>query len=385
MASKNQVFTLLGAAVIVIGVIAWLGVSRQSDVETPLPTASVPDQALAVKIGWLGSVSDETRGYTDSVKRGIELAREDVDAPQIEIIWQESRCDSAEAIEAANTLIAIHKVSAMIGALCPEALAAAAPVAQQAEVVFLNAAETGTLLDTGKFVFSVVPSSSGQAQFTARTMYEQGVTRLAVLTSGSEEELRFSNELMNSFKQLGGQMVAQEVLKEESDDIRLQLTKIRAGAPQALYVLTSLPDSAVAILKHIDEFNLTLDLYGSQIFRDEKVLEAADEAAEGLTIISVSTGTPAFVARYQAEYGEPPVLYAAHGYDVLVALVRAMSEGGVSGSTIAQVLPTVEFDGASGHIRFNERGEVAGSYDVLAVREGQPVSLVASPSPSIQP
>ena len=112
-------------------------------------------------------------------------------------------------------------------------------------------------------------------------------------------------------------------------------------------------------------------VYGSEGLKSDDILKGAGIAAEGLVITNVSSGTTDFIARHKAEYNAEPGPFAAQGYDAFQALALAIKAGAKTGEEIRAKLDTLEFDGASGKIKFDERGDVAGNYDVLVVKDGK--------------
>ena len=85
----------------------------------------------------------------------------------------------------------------------------------------------------------------------------------------------------------------------------------------------------------------------------------------------MSVGNIGFITKHQKEYGSEPGPFAAQAYDAYRALAEALKAGATTGEQIKEKLAAVEFDGASGHIKFDVNGDVSGNYDLYVVEEGK--------------
>lgn len=324
-----------------------------------------------VKLGFMGPLSGDAASYGESIKRGLELAQKE-SGLNVEIVYEDSKCDGKEAVNAINKLINVDQVVAIVGEVCSGATLAAAPVAEQNRVVMISPSSTSPKVsEAGAYIFRTVPSDALQGDFGARLVYDKGLRKLAVLYSNEEYGLGFNNVLKESFPKLGGELVASEAFERGAVDLRTQITKVKAANPNAIYIISNSPDSAVAVLKQLKELGVQATVFGSEGLKSEDITKGAGEAAEGLILTTVSSGTSDFIARHQAEYGTDPGPFAAQGYDAMKALTLAIEDGANAGTKIKNKLADLEFDGASGKIKFDERGDVAGNYDVFVVKDGK--------------
>ncbi|MBI4021959.1 MAG: penicillin-binding protein activator [Candidatus Andersenbacteria bacterium] len=375
MNGRNQVVTTAVVGVIIVALLIWVGVSRRQRAAVPTPTATETIaesfSAPPVKVGWLGPVTGDAASYGASIKRGVELAQRLTNA-NIELVFEDSKCEGKDAVSAVTKLINTDGVQAIIGEVCSGATLAAVPVATQRRIPMISAASTSPKLsESGEYFFRTVPSDARQGAFGAQLVYDKDFRRLAVLYSNEEYGLGFNNVLKEKFAALGGQVVSSEAFERTAVDLRTQLTKIKNAQPDAIYLISNSPDSASAALKQITELNIDAAIFGSEGLKSPDILAAAGEAAEGLILTTVSAGTAEFSQQHRAEFGSEPGPFAAQGYDAFSALARAAASGAVTGPAIMEQLRTIEFDGVSGHIKFDEHGDVAGNYTVFEVADGQ--------------
>lgn len=84
-----------------------------------------------------------------------------------------------------------------------------------------------------------------------------------------------------------------------------------------------------------------------------------------------------FVARYQAAFGNAPDFYAAHGYDAMRVALRVLVEArSVDVAEFRRYLRIglQEFDGVTGTIAFDERGDVRRYPTMHTIWNGRVVS-----------
>lgn len=369
MQQKGNFSIILAVVVIaVFGGLWFLGKGSES-----------PGEQVAVKIGWMGPLTDDAATYGESIKKGVELAARDANL-NIEVLYEDTKCDAKEAVNAAQKLINVDKVVAIVGDVCSGATLAAVPVAEAAKVVMISGASTAPkITEAGQYIFRTIPSDALQGEFGAKLVSDKGFKKLAILYGNEEYGVGFEKVLNEKFTALGGTVVASESFQNNATDLRTQLTKIKAAKPDALYIVSNSPSSASAALKQAKELKITTEVFGSEGLKSPDILTGAGTAAEGLTVTSVTAGTPDFILKWQAAYGTSttPGPFAAQGYDAFMAITKALTAnvpGGTSMIEHSEALPEyllkTEFDGASGHIKFDQNGDVAGNYEVYRVEKG---------------
>ncbi len=359
--------------IVVVIIVALLGgyALMKNSKETTPPVVEAPKEAVPIKIGWMGPLTGDAASYGESIKKGVEFAKKELGLANVEVVYEDSKCDPKEAVNAVTKLVNVDKVVAIVGDVCSGATLAAAPVAEQNKVVMISPASTAPkLTDAGQFIFRTVPSDALQGDFGAKLAYDRGYKKLAILYGNEEYGVGFNKVLSDSFTKLGGAVVASESFQPNATDVRTQITKIKAKNPDVIYIISNAPSAAVSALKQIKQLNLKAAVFGSEGLKSPDILSGAKDAAEGLTVTSVTAGTSDFLAKYKTEYSADPGPFAAQGYDAFKALALTVKNGAVSGDQIRTALGTLEFDGASGHIKFDQNGDVSGNYEVYKVEKG---------------
>ncbi len=340
---------------------------------TPNDDAKEEVTVQNIKVGLMVPLSGDVAAYGNSVRRGVELAKEKLGLDHVELVFEDTKCDGKEAASGITKIISIDGVHAIIGELCSGASLAAAPIANAQKVPMISPGSTSPKLtqDGGDYFFRTVPSDALQGSFGAKLVAEKGLKKLAVLYTNEDYGVGFDGVLKEEFPKTGGEVVASEAVELKSVDMRSQLTKIKASEADAIYIISNSPDTAAAALKQIKELDIKAQVFASEGLKSQDVVDGAQGGAEGMILSTVSAGNQGFLEAHKEKFGEEPGPFAAQAYDALQALGWVATEGAGTGEAIMNKLKEAEFDGASGKIKFDDNGDIEGNYDVFMVKDGE--------------
>ncbi len=328
-----------------------------------------------IVIGIMGPYTGGAAAYGNAAKDGAMLAFDEADLPNVRVVVEDTKSETREAATVMNKMVSVDNVQAVVGDLISAATLAAAPIAVQNQVVMISPASTSTdISDAGEYIFRTIPGDDGQGLFAANAMHEKGFTNVALLYTNDQYGNGLANIITKEFTALGGTIVADETYEAGSSDMRTQLSKIRNADPDAIYVVSNTPDTSVALLRQITEMNIASQIFGSEGLKVASILELGS-SVEGIIITSVSPESDEFRQKYMDAYGEQPPAFAAQAYDAATAIIMAIEQGATTGEQIKNSLYEMEFDGASGHIIFDEKGDVEGGYVLVEVLNGTFVTM----------
>ena len=135
------------------------------------------------------------------------------------------------------------------------------------------------------------------------------------------------------------------------------------------------------LLKRIRGAGIEAVVLGNASVTDE-IVSLAGESANGLVYpqptFDPESDDPAmrsFVEAYRAKYGTIPDRFAAHGYDAVKLLLKAMEDtSSAHPDNIKIGLANVDnYHGASGRISFDKNGDVVQYPRLYIIRQGRPV------------
>lgn len=334
----------------------------------------VKQEAARIKVGVMMAFTGGSSSMGYGAMKGIQLAKKHFSADNIEIVQMDSKCDPKATDEAIKSLIE-QRVAAIIGEGCSSASVKALPAANNAKIPMISpSASSPTLTIPNDYFFRVVPPDTFQGEFMAQAIYDKGIRTVAVFYTNEPYGSGMNKVFREKFEALGGKVVATAAGEPDVIDLTTQMRELKAVNPQAVFFAPNSVVSGTAAIKLGREAGITAPFFGADIFYDTTIIGNAPTATDGLTITSFPTGTKSFKQALQNEYGVVEQLYAAsQAYDALHAIYIATQRGAKTGEEIHRQLPSIEFDGVSARIKFDENGEISNKnykYDLLQIQDG---------------
>ncbi len=352
------------AAVLVVGGGVWWYMSHRAK-----PVAAVRN----VKIGLMTPLQGVYTNSGTSIESGVQFAQQQLTTSglNVTLLVKDTNCEGPKAIQAVKDFAAQGAV-AVIGEVCSSATLAAIPVATQLKIPMVSASSTNpSISQAGKYMFRTIPSDAFSTDFAAKLIYTtEGHHKLAIIHGDEAYGTGLNAAISASFQKLGGTVVDSQSFVNESTNVATQVAHIKAANPDALYIGSNSLTSAIAVLEQMKAQGVSLPIYSAETLKDPTFLKDVGTLAEGLKVIAVSEGTPAYVEKSYAKFGKDPDIYNAQAYDAYEAIFEALKTGANTGETMMSALHKVSFDGASGHIQFNAYGDVAPNYVVYKVVNG---------------
>lgn len=360
---SRKLLITLGVIIVIIAALVAVFMQNASK-QTP------PHIKVGVMMAFSGGSSSMGYGAT----KGIQLAKKQLGADNIELVQVDSKCDAKTAAEAVKGLIS-QGVSAIIGEGCSSASVAALPAANNAKVPMISPSASSTTLSIpDDYFYRVVPPDTFQGSYMAQKMYDRGIRRAAVFYTNEPYGSSMNSVFREAFEALGGQVVATATAEPDVIDLNTQMKSLAAASPEAVFIAPNSVVSATAAMKLAREAGIKAPFFGADIMYDNTIISNSPTVAEGLTISSFPTGTKAFKQALQAEYGKSEQLYAApQAYDIIHILQLATQKGAKTGEEIKNALPSIAIDGVSGFKSFDANGEVSDKnykYDLFQVKDG---------------
>ncbi len=334
-----------------------------------------PKPVSNVKVGLMMAFSGGSAAMGNGTSKGMLLAKKQLNADNIDIIQEDSKCD-AKAAEAAIKRLIEKKVIAIIGEGCSSASVAALPFANNAKIPLISpSASSPTLTKPDDYFFRVIPPDTFQGSFIAQAIYDRGIRTIAVFYTNEPYGTGMNKVFQEKFEALGGKVVATAFAEPDVIDLGEQISTIKANNPEAIFVAPNSVVTGTAVIKLAREAGMQTPLFGADIFYDETIISNAPEAVEGLTITSFPTGSKSFKQSIVNEYQITDQLYAApQAYDAFHAIYTAVKQGATTGEQVKNKLPNITFKGVSADIAFDQAGEIsdpAYKYDLLQIKDGK--------------
>ena len=337
-------------------------------------------------------LSGDGAAYGNSQREGLELARDTINAAggihgmPVEIIFEDSRGERTDAVNAVLKLINRDRVLAIIGPTYSPEMFAAGPAADRARVTIMGISTTAVGIgEIGDYVFRNSLPEEGVIPTTIRVSKEKlGYRTAALLYSNNNDFTKSAAETMErELRANGVQLVAIETFHDGDTDFRAQLTKVLQANPDVL-VVSALYKEAALLLQQARQLGLNQPVVGGNGFNSPELYRLAGEAAEGAIVGSPwfpGRDNPLvkdFVARYQERYGRVPDQFAAQAYDGLMLFAEAARRSGNPNDRqgFRNALAGIRnLEGVTGLFSFDDHGNPMMDATILQLRGGEYVEF----------
>jgi branched-chain amino acid transport system substrate-binding protein len=231
----------------------------------------------------------------------------------------------------------------------------------------------------GDYIFRMCYLDDFQGAAMARFAHASlGVRRGAILRDiRNDYSVGLADFFAAEYKRLGGEVIADENYSEGDSDFRAQLTKIKASAPEFLFVPGYYADAA-KIARQARDLGISAPLLGGDGWESSKLFEIGGAAIEGSYYSNhyyIGDPNPEvrnFVERFTAKNGAPPESLAALGYDAMKLLADAIRRAGsTDGSALRHALAeTRGWKGVTGEMSFDANRNPVKPIVILEIRGG---------------
>jgi len=277
-----------------------------------------------------------------------------INGREIEVIYEDDATDAAKAQAAAVRLIDEEGVLAIIGASGTGQTVAMRSDAERAGVPIVSMAGGSVITDDfSEWVFQTPWPNRIVIPFVLKQMAAAGRTNVALISDTGGYGVDGRDCVLAHAQEAGVTLVADETFNAGDTDMSSQLTKIRAADPDAVLIWAAGKEAAI-IARNARQLNMQQPLYGGSGIARQEFIDGAAEAAEGVRLgtgrilvpEAFGEGTEAyavatdFIARFEAEYGAKPDIFAGHAYDAIGLIADALGriEGDVTSEALRDAL-----------------------------------------------
>lgn len=389
-ASRSRSFKTVIGGIAMIGATALVLAGCAPAGDTP----AEPTEALSLKVGTILPQSGALAFLGPPEEAGVALGIQDVNAADagisVEAIFRDSGDTTTDTATVSVTDLLSQDVSAIIGAASSGVSLTVIDQIVAAGVVQFSPANTSPTLtdyDDNGLYWRNAPSDLLQGEVLGNLIAEDGAATLGMMVLNDAYGTGLAAALKATFEAAGGSVVAEELFNEGDTSFDAQVSALTAAAPDAIAVITF--DQAKVIVPAI----VGAGFPGASLyFVDGNLADYSADFAPGL--VEGAKGTLpgldiASLGDFQDRLLEvDPALtefsYSAESYDAVVLIaLAALAAKSTAGVDIASKLQevsggsgdgekctdfaacaaiiaaggVVDYDGVSGPITFNEKGD----------------------------
>ncbi len=303
--------------------------------------------------------------------------------------------NSPEGGTAAAEALVAEGVHIVIGSSGSSVSAAMQDVLKQHKIPQISyASSSPTLSDRDKYPYfmRVVPSDANQGKALAELAAAFGWKKGAAISTDDTYGTGVIQVFKDAFESNGGSLITHQTFSPGASDVANQLQAIKDANPE--FILANMIDTdGATVFKKAKDLGMTNNSDYAWLITDGTSTTAtfagSDEVKAAMqyfigtnptqpsgplyekfnkTWFTIKTcgGAPCEGPLNSQQSGTAFNSYAPFAYDAVFVAAHALAAAGTTdGETLLKELYKVEIDGATGHIKFNELGEVDGKYNIV--------------------
>ena len=333
------------------------------------------------RIGVMESLTGPGETYGTVANQAKQMAVDEINAAggingkMLELVVEDSKCNAQDAITAYNKLTDVDDIKIILGTSCSGAMLGAAPLAEADGVIMFSGLATNPdIAEAGDYIFRTSLNDAQLGIDMGNTMWSDGIRSIASIAESTDYAEGVRSASTDRFKELGGEVMAEESFPSDTTDFRSQLTKLLATNADALLVAAQAEFTGGTIVKQARELGYDGPIYGDIVVVGTTALEVAGDAATGVKAIITdldpsNTKATEVVNNFRSKYDYVTLQwYLGSAYDDVYITAECLKEtdDDQDADGMRDCLYDITWSGAIGeNYSFDEKGEVVGLSNVV--------------------
>ncbi len=319
-----------------------------------------------IKIGVVLSTTGRYAAMGTGQKLGASLAVKRINemggvaGRKVEMIFEDDEGDPGKGTTAIRKLITVDKVVAIFGSSSNIVSHAISLIAEDMKVPLITPAPSPKLTLNKRFVFQNVGKEELLIEKVGNFFEVKKWKKVGILHDDSEYGMDLSQRL-SEFCSLKGIVVSKAKFSTRASDVSPQWLTLRKDEVEGIFLVGGPPMGAAIALKNRKQLGITIPVIASPSLNNDKFLELAVDAAEGITMVSYfhyAKWTPGELTLINYMKKEAPdvfpTLFHALGWDGIYLFANAMKRAGNDPLKIRDELEkTKKYQGAVGEYNFS--------------------------------
>jgi branched-chain amino acid transport system substrate-binding protein len=330
-----------------------------------------------VKIGVSAPLTGDAAHIGEGLRQAMTLARDNLPADtkyDYHLVFEDDMLDAKRAATAANKLINVDKVDAIVS-ISSGTGGVVSPIAGQSRLVHFGIASAQDVAD-GDYNFIHWTPPAGEARVMVQELQKRGIKSISAMYLNQQGVMAIRDELNKEIAAAPIKIISDQTINAGEKDFRTAIEKAKAGNPDLYLVIFFTPELEI-IIKQLHEAGIGNNITSIEAFG----ITEQKSAVEGLWYVDSAEADTAFSQRFHEKFGKDPAFGSANGYDVFNLIVRgyekADAPAGVKPSqdSVIKALHQVKgYKGALGKLTIDEKGVVLSPAAVKVIKDGKSVT-----------
>lgn len=303
-----------------------------------------------IKVGVIAGLTGEFASLYSSARDGLLMSLED--APNIEVIVEDTGLDTKKGVSAYNKLVHVDKVDVIVG-MDSLVLHAIRPLINKDEIPYIHVFESVEHIE-GDYVAQVMPYSSHAFEVLGEEA-SQRYDSIAIITSAGVE--LYQDNVVNMKKGIEADEIVLDIMINSGVDYKTDALKVLQSGADAYTIHAPLDDS-IKFIKAIEaqrgDNDIDLVCEGNMEFTIDQYIEAlGKEIFDGciLTLLADRQSSE-FKAKFEEKYGYKPIFGADYAYDA-GTIIKELQD--IPTDRWIEEIVDMRFYGESGDVVFDEK------------------------------
>ena len=356
-------------------------------------TAEKSSDSVVIKIGNVAPLTGPNAHLGKDNENGARLAVEEVNAQglvingkkvTLEFVGEDDASDPKQGTQVAQKLVD-QKVVAVVGHLNSGVSIPASKIYSEAGIAQISPSSTNPEYTNQGFktTYRLVGTDAQQGPVLAKyTLEKLKAKNIAIVDDSTQYGKGLADEFEKTILASGSKVVIHEATNDKATDFKAILTNIKSKKPDVI-LYGGMDATGGPFAKQAKELGITAKIIGGDGICSPTLAQLAGDAAEN--VICSTVGVPkeslangeAFIKKYEERFKSQVEIYSPMAYDAVMVIVDAMKRSNsTEASAILGALPTTDYNGLSGHITFDAKGDLKESVITLnQYKDGKVVTL----------
>ena len=407
------VFTLGAAMVLAACAGPASTASPGSSTAASSASASNDSGGEPIRIGAILPLTGDGSAYGPGMEAAAHIAVDEVNAAggidgrQVDLLVEDDATNPDQGVRAANKLIDLNHVDAIVGTWASSVTLAIAPLTIEANIVEMNTSGSPDITDLNDngTVFRANATDAALGATVAQQFFDDGNRTMTVITNNAAGAIGLAQTVRDVFKTAGGEVLDYIEYAEGQASYNTEVNRALQNEPDIFFLSCYTPDGT-QVIRAAYEGGATAPFAAPAWCLNGQLADAVGaDVVEGdiavdLVAVKDSEAYQRLADAYQAATGEDVFnnVYAVHIYDSVLLLALAMQKAGTTegdqvgramleisnppgekvesfeaGLTALQAGQEINFDGAGGPIDFNAAGDMAPFVGMFEFQNGEAV------------
>ena len=350
-----------------------------------------------VRIAHVAGLTGPVAYFGKDTENGARMAIEALNARGVaiggkkvtfELVAEDDASDPKQATSVAQKLVDA-RVNGVIGHQTSGTTIPASKIYHAAGIAQISHSSTSPKYTQQGFntAFRVIANDVQLGQALGR--YATGTMkarRVAVVDDRTAYGQGLATEFSRSLQKQGGSVVAREFTNDKATDFSAIVTRIRAAKPDLVF-FGGMNATAGPMLRQMKQLGLNVRMMGGDgICSDEIHKLSGGTMQDGQVVCAeaggvqgeAKAGMDKFRADYKKRFGIDVQINAPYAYDATMAMAEAMVKAGSSApAKYLPVLAQIQYQGITGPIAFDARGDIRDGTITLYTFKGGKRSMIA--------